>query len=285
MTAIACCQLAPQIGEVEANRAMSFAAVADAASRGAEIVVLPELINSGYVFSGAEEGRALAEPLDGESVSGWSELAREHELVIVAGLCERDEHGAVRNSSVIVEPSGLRGVYRKAHLWDREKLVFEPGTEPPLVVDTDHGRIATMVCYDAEFPEWVRLVALAGAELLCVPTNWPRGRRPAGERPPEVVRVQASAGINRIFIAAADRVGRERGVDWFGGTTIVDPEGFPLAGPAGDEEEITLLAECDLALAREKRTSEHNDALADRRPQLYGALSEAAGALASGRRT
>jgi predicted amidohydrolase len=87
-----------------------------------------------------------------------------------------------------------------------------------------------------------------------------------------VVRVQASASVNRVFVAVADRVGRERGVDWVGGSVIVDPAGFPVAGPAGDEETITLLASCELAQAREKHIGPNNDVLADRRPELYGPL-------------
>ena len=181
--------------------------------------------------------------------------------------------GLLRNTAVIVDPTGLRAVYRKAHLWDREGHVFCAGDGPPPVVETAYGRIGAVVCYDLEFPEWMRLPALAGAELVCAPVNWPREPRPAGERPQEVVRVQASASVNRMFIAVADRVGRERGVDWVGGSVIVDPAGFPVAGPAGDEETVTVLASCELAHAREKRISPHNDVLADRRPELYRAVA------------
>jgi len=164
-------------------------------------------------------------------------------------------------------------VYRKAHLWDREQLVFDPGQEPPPVVDTRHGRVATMVCYDVEFPEWVRLPALAGADLLCVPTNWPREPRPADERPAEVTRVQANASVNRMFIAACDRAGDERGVQWVSGTVIVGPDGYPLAGPVCQDRSVTVTARCRLSEAREKRTSERNDALNDRRPDLYEPVS------------
>jgi predicted amidohydrolase len=271
---VACCQLAPRIGEPDANRSLAHDAIADAADRGAQVVVLPELINSGYVFEGPDEALGLAEPLDGPTVSDWAALASDRELVVVGGLCERDAGGGLlRNTAVIVDPSGLRAVYRKAHLWDREGHMFCAGDSPPPVIDTAYGRIGVVVCYDLEFPEWMRLPALAGAELVCAPANWPREPRPAGERPQEVVRVQASASVNRMFIAVADRVGRERGVDWVGGSVIVDPAGFPVAGPAGEEETVTVLASCELAQAREKRISPHNDVLADRRPDLYGAVA------------
>jgi predicted amidohydrolase len=266
---VACCQLAPQIGELETNRAATEQAIAAAATDGAQVVVLPELAVSGYVFSGIDEARALAEPLDGPTVGAWSRLAAAHDLVIVGGVCERGTDGRLRNTAVLVDRSGVRAAYRKAHLWDREGEVFTPGGERPPVVATDHGSIGLMVCYDLEFPEWVRLAALAGVELLCAPANWPLAARPAGERPSEVVRVQAMASVNRIFIAACDRAGRERGVDWVGGSVIVDPDGFPAAGPAGADEVVTLLARCELSAARDKRIGEHNDVLADRRPELY----------------
>ena len=272
--AIACCQLAPRIGDLEGNRARAAAAIDAAADAGAQVVVLPELCNTGYVFADAEEARRLAEPVDGgATVASWTKLAGSHHLVIVGGICELDPGGAVRNSAVLVDGGGVRTVYRKAHLWDRELLVFTPGSERPPVVDTAVGSIGIMVCYDLEFPEWVRLAALEGAELVCAPVNWPAIPRPPGERPGEVVRVQAAAATNRIFIAACDRIGTERGVDWVGASVIVDLDGFPLAGPAAPEEAVTLIARCRLGDARDKRINERNDVLADRRPELYGALA------------
>ncbi|MEA2322820.1 MAG: 5-aminopentanamidase [Solirubrobacteraceae bacterium] len=271
--AVACCQLAPRVGAAAENRAAAEAAVEDAAARGAQVVVLPELAVSGYVFADADEARALAEPLDGPTVTGWIARARAHGLVVVGGLCELDEDGVLRNTAVLVDEGGLRAVYRKAHLWDREAIAFTAGGEAPPVVDTAYGRIGVMVCYDLEFPEWVRLPALAGAELLCAPVNWPAAPRPAGERPSEVVRVQAGAAVNRMFVAACDRTGPERGVEWVGGSVIVDPDGFPLAGPAGPQDVVTLLARVRPADARDKRLGERNDVLADRRPELYGPVS------------
>jgi predicted amidohydrolase len=273
--AVACCQLGPLMGELEHNRAQARAAIEAAARDGAKVIVLPELCNSGYVFADADEARRLAEPIDGATVTGWADLARSLDLVLVGGFCELDPSGVVRNSAVLVDRGGVRAIYRKAHLWDREGLVFEAGSDPPPVVNTAAGRIGVMVCYDLEFPEWVRLAALEEAELICAPVNWPAVPRPAGERPGEVVRVQAAAASNRVFIAACDRVGPERGVDWIGGSVIVDVDGFPVAGPATSGQAVTLLARCRLDDAREKRLNEHNDVLADRRPELYGGLVDA----------
>src|SRR5262245_8678243 len=167
---VAVSQLAITIGEPEANRAAAAAAVTEAARRGAKIVVLPELTPSGYVFTDAAEARGLGEPADGPTAAQWSGLAKAHDVVIVGGFAELDAGGHLYNSAMLVDGSGLRAVYRKAHLWHAEADFFTPGAEEPPVVDTTFGRIAMMICYDVEFPEWVRLPALAGAELLAVPT-------------------------------------------------------------------------------------------------------------------
>ena len=266
---VACQQLAPRVGELAHNRELSAAAIRQAVAQGAQVVVLPELMQSGYVFHDLAEALALAETLDGPALSLWKSLAEELQVVIVAGFCERLAQDQVANSAVLIEPEGNLTVYRKAHLWDRENLIFTPGNEPPPVVATRFGPIALMICYDLEFPEWVRLPALAGAALLCAPVNWPDGPRPAGERPGEMVRVQANAAVNRMFIAACDRSGEERGVNWVGGSTIVDADGYPLAGKNRHSREQLLLADLPLAEAWHKSISEHNHVHLDRRPSLY----------------
>jgi 5-aminopentanamidase len=266
-------QLAPIVGDLDGNRARAIAALDAAAAAGARVVVLPELVVSGYVFRDAGEARALAEPADGPTLTGWAERATAHDLVVVGGFAEDGGDGRFYNSAAVVDASGIRAVYRKAHLWDRESLVFTPGDMPPPVVDTRHGRIATMVCYDLDFPEWVRLAALAGAELLCVPTNWPRGPRPVGERPMEVLRAMVAASTNRIAVAVCDRCGDERGVRWVAGSAIAGPDGWLLAGPPADAAPVLLTADVDLAATRDKAVGPRNDALADRRPALYGAGS------------
>jgi predicted amidohydrolase len=268
---VACCQIAPRIGDVQANRAACRQAAERAAAAGAHIVVLPELANTGYVFRDQAEGRQLAEPLDGPTVAGWIELAGRLGVTLAAGICELGDRGLVYNTAVVVTGSGLRAAYRKAHLWDAEKLVFAPGSQPPPVVEAGGALLAVMVCYDLEFPEWVRLPALGGAQLLCVPSNWPRFPRPDGQRPIDVVRAQAAACANRMFVAVCDRTGRERGVDWVGGSVIIGPDGWPLAGPA-DGAECVVAVDCELDAATDKSVGERNDVFADRRPELYGRL-------------
>jgi predicted amidohydrolase len=271
MTLIAACQLALAVGETEANRAAARDAVMRAAEAGARLVVLPELVNSGYVFDGPGEARDLAEHRTGPTVSEWAALAREHDLVIAGGLCERDDGGAVRNSAVLVDAGGLRAVYRKAHLWADERDHFVAGGERPPVVATAAGRVGLLICYDVEFPEWVRIPALAGADVLAIPANWPAGTAPAGERSVLVVNVQAAAYANRVFITLADRCGEERGTRWTGGTVIAGADGYPLAGPVLADRPALLLADADLSRARTKAAGPRNDIHADRRTDLYGA--------------
>ena len=266
---VAVCQLKLAVADTDHNAAAAREAIVSAAGSGAQIVVLPELTRSGYVFRDAAEARSLAEPADGPSAREWAGLAARHGLVIVGGFCELGESGAVHNSALLIGPDGARAVYRKAHLWDAEADFFVPGDADPPVVDTAYGRIGVVICYDAEFPEWVRRPALAGADLLAVPTNWPAEPVPAGERPTVVVNIQAAAFANRMFVAAACRCGEERGVSWVGGSLIAGPDGYPLAGPASADQAEVLLAGCDLGLARSKANGPRNDVHADRRPALY----------------
>jgi predicted amidohydrolase len=277
---VATCQLAPVIGDVDGNVRRAVAAVRQACARGAGLVVLPELVTTGYAFSGVDELRPLAEPLSGPSVSAFERAAvacaSEHgrPVVIVGGFAELDDGGVLRNSGFVVGSDGTRSVYRKVHLWDDEADLFVPGDQPPLVVDTEVGRVGVVICYDLEFPEWIRTVALQGIDVLCAPTNWPAVPRPAGERPIEVTRAQASASVDRVFVAVCDRVGAERGTEWLGGSAVIHPDGYPLAlatfGERGEEGgEQILLAECDLAQARRKETSPRNGVVTDRRPDLY----------------
>jgi 5-aminopentanamidase len=266
-TRVACCQLPLVVGDTAGNRAAARAAVEKAAADGARIVVLPELASSGYVFADRAELESLAETPDGPTITEWANLAASFDLTIVGGFPE-SAGAAVYNSAAVVDRTGLRGVYRKTHLWDAENEVFDRADDQPLQVDTEHGRIAVMICYDVEFPEWVRAAALAGADLLCAPVNWPLLPRPAGERPAEMVRAFANAGSNRLPIAVCDRTGVERGVDWIGGSLITDADGYPLA-LAEFGTATNVIADIDLAQSRIKKFNAHNDVHGDRRTDLY----------------
>ena len=270
MTLIAAAQFGPVLGDPDANRATAAGAVRDAAAQGARLVVLPELSDSGYVFTGPDEARGLAtRAADSPTLHQWRDLAAAHGCAVVGGFCELGDDGLLYNSAALVDESGTRAVYRKAHLWDREKLIFTPGADAPPVVSLPYGQVAVMICYDLEFPEWARLAALDGADLIAAPVNWPAAPCPAGERPAEVTKVQADASVNGVYVVVADRCGVERGVDWISGTLIAGPEGYLLAGPVLADHPALLVADCDLAAARDKRINSRNDLLADRRPELY----------------
>jgi 5-aminopentanamidase len=274
VTVVAVGQLAPVIGDPARNRHAAAEAVREAVSAGARLIVLPELCDSGYVFDSEQEARRLAtSAADSPTLRQWRDLAADGQAVIVGGFCELGGDGRLYNSAVLVDASGTRALYRKAHLWDREKLVFTPGGAAPPVVRLPFGHVAVVICYDLEFPEWARLPALDGADLIAAPVNWPAAPCPPGERPAEVVKAQADASVNGVFVAVADRYGTERGVDWISGSVIIGPDGYPLAGPVLADRPALLLADCDLARARDKRLNDHNDLLADRRPELYSPVT------------
>ena len=263
---VACCQIEPDVESPESSAARARAALAAAIDQGAGIVVLPELCNSGYVFRSVAEARAAAVPAAGELLAGWAAEAARGDAVVVGGFCELADDGEVFNSAAIVDPGGLVAVYRKLHLWDRESRWFAPGERPAPVVETRHGRIGLGVCYDIEFPELTRGLALAGADLLALPTNWPRE-----QRDPPMLRSLAmtAAYLNRVFVAVCDRAGSERGLDFQGGSVIAGPDGSVLAAAGAGARPEALVAECELERARDKRSGPNNDVLADRRPEHY----------------
>lgn len=265
---VACCQLSLSFGSSEENRKASASAIERVARDGAGVVVLPELTPSGYRFRSREELLSLAEPLDGPTVTMWCRLALELGIVIVGGFPETAEDGQIFNSAVILDETGVLAVHRKTHLWDEEPDWFTCGESRPPVVDTRHGRLGLAVCYELEFLELIRSVALEGTQLLCAPVNWPLFPRPAGERPIEVVSAQAAASANRMFIAACDRVGSERGTGWLGGSVIIGPDGFPLTElKLGAETDV--MTRLDLEEALDKTVGHRNDVHGDRRPEIY----------------
>jgi predicted amidohydrolase len=268
---VACCQLAPSVGEVAANCALAGRAISAAADAGAQVIVLPELVTSGYVFESHEELEEAALTLEAPVFSEWALQARRGDAIVVAGFCERGPGGSILNSAVAIDGGGVLAVYRKIHLWDEERHWFAEGPEPAPVIDTRHGRIGLSICYDIEFPEVARGLALAGAELIASPTNWPLQEHPPDGRPILHSLAAVTAYLNKVFVAVCDRCGVERGLEFQGGSVIAAPDGSLAAGPVAGRGEGTLLAECDLQRARDKRSGKINDAFADRRPGRYAA--------------
>ncbi|MCH8997184.1 MAG: nitrilase family protein [Proteobacteria bacterium] len=268
---IACLQMEPQVGEKERNLSHSLEMIDQAAEAGANLVVLPELCNSGYVFNTREEAQGLAEEIPGgPTCQAWADAAARHKMHIVAGIAER-EGRALYNSAVVIGPQGVIGTYRKNHLWAAENLFFEPGNLGVPVFHTDIGRIAVVICYDIWFPEMFRLAALQGADILCVPTNWvPMADQPSDLPKMSNILAMAGAHSNSMFVAAADRVGTERGQPFIGNSLVVSYTGWPIAGPASEDREEILIADANLSDARRKRNwNDFNQVLRDRRIDLY----------------
>ena len=266
---IACCQFAPDVESPTASAALAREALAAAIDAGADIVVLPELCTSGYVFRSVDEARAAATPADGEILQGWAAEAARTGALVVGGFAELAPDGRLFNSSALVDGDGVVAVYRKVHLWDEERLWFTPGESPAPVVPARHGSIGLAVCYDLEFPELTRGLALLGAGLIVLPTNWPRDDAPPDGRPVLHTLAAMTAYWNKVFVAVCDRCGIERGLEFEGGSVIAGPDGALRAGPGADRGTATIIADCDLSQTADKRTSERNDAFADRRPAHY----------------
>jgi predicted amidohydrolase len=271
---VACIQMAPRVGHLEANIADSVARIDAAAAGGAKLMVLPELASSGYVFESRAEAYALAEEIPhGPACGAWTAAAKRHGCWIVAGLAERVGQ-RLYNAAVLIGPDGHVGTFRKMHLWAAENLFFEPGDLGFPVFATPIGRIAMLICYDGWFPEAYRLCALQGADIVCVPTNWVPIPGQAPDQPAMAnVLAMGAAHVNSVFIAAADRVGTERGQPFLGCSLILSYTGWPVAGPASRTEPETLFADLNLSEARRKRNwNDFNQILRDRRTDTYDAM-------------
>src|SRR3954452_1818648 len=262
---VACCQIAPDVEEPGRNESLARGAVEAAVAAGAQIVVLPELATSGYVFRSAEEARAAAVPADGDLLR---RLAAPEGALVVCGFAELAADGRVFNSVALLDGTEVLATYRKLHLWGEEARWFSAGEDPAPVVETRYGLIGLAICYDLEFPELTRGLALQGAELIALPANWPHDE-PLDGRPVLHSLAAMTAYFNKVFVAVCDRHGIERGAEFEGGSVIAGPDGSLLAGPVQDRGTQILYADCELGRADDKRTGKHNDAFADRRPEHY----------------
>lgn len=256
-------ELAPRVGDLAANVAAIRAAIHSAVSEGVHLLVLPELATSGYYLRDVDEAIGVALASNDQVFREWAELLTP-EMTVVVGFCELLD-GVLYNSAAVLTREGLAAVYRKTHLWDSEQTLFEAGSEPPAVLDTPVGRLGVLVCYDLEFPEMPRSLALRGAEIIAVPTNWPTVPRPEGEHPPEVVQAMAAARSSGVAIVCCDRSGDERGHTWTQGTSIVGCDGW-LSGTKD------TLGRVDSVIRIERTRTvlgPFNDVFSDRRPDLY----------------
>ena len=273
---IAVAQYAPHIADVDGNLAAAVAWAGRAAAQDVDLLVLPELASSGYVFaSEAEAAGTAVDATQAPIIAALTAVCAGSGMHCVVGLNELS--GAARhNSAVLLGPDGHVATYRKLHLFNDEKSWFEPGAELP-VIDLPLGRVGMVICFDLWFPEAVRALALAGAEVIAVPTNWVASFKrtvydAAGYCQGNILAMAASAQ-NGVVMACADRVGVERDVRFLGCSIIVGADGWPVQGPAGPEEEALLVADVDLdATAAARRRTPRNDLFGDRRPHSYNAV-------------
>src|SRR5262245_10407798 len=271
---IAGIQCDPRIARPDLNLEMIADLAARARAAGASLAIFPECAVSGYCFDSVEEALAVAEPVPGPATTALVAIAKRLDLHLVVGLLERAGE-LLYNVAALVGPNGLIGSYRKIHLpflgVDRFTAHGRAGFQ---VYDTPLARIGVNICYDCSFPESSRVMMLAGADLITLPTNWPES---GGCAVPDFV-VPTRALENKVYYAAVNRVGNERGVRFIGRSSIVDPYGKTLA--VADDSEKLLLAEINPALSRDKRIvrvpGEHEiHRLNDRRPDQYGPLIRA----------
>ena len=218
---------------VEVNRKRTANAIATAFDDNADIVVLPEMIVHGYVA----DWRALApiaETVPGPTVQEWTELAAEAGGYVVGGLCEIDGE-ALYNTAVAVGPHGMIMHYRKVHLFAGEKVAFRPGNLGFPVADTRFGTIGLCVCYDLRFVEVVRILALKGADLICVPTAWLPGfdqeRWDSEGMCPQAKGAVLQSNLNQVYIACASQAGQHGDLDFLGSSVLADPYGHRVTGP------------------------------------------------------
>jgi len=253
-------QFAPIFGDKSAN----LDRVEQAMSKiECDIVVLPELFSTGYCFGSRDEVARLAEnALEGPTVARLHRLARSGGATIVAGVAEASG-SALYNSCLMVRPDGNTFVYRKIHLFNREKELFERGSAASPVVAVGSARVAVEVCFDYFFPELARTVALAGAQVICHPANLVLQYAQAMT----VTRAQE----NRVFWVLCNRVGTEeangRRLTFTGQSQIVSPDGEVIFR-AGVDEEILRIVEIDPSQADNKVVA-GNDLFRDRRPEAY----------------
>ncbi|MEU0817821.1 carbon-nitrogen hydrolase family protein [Streptomyces mirabilis] len=249
-------------GSVVENLKVLDEAAGRAAAAGAGLVAAPEMFLTGYAIG--DDIARLAEPADGDSADAVAEIATRHGVAVVYGYPER-EGETVYNSAQLISADGTRlANYRKTHLFGCfERDHFTPGEQPVVQADLNGLRVGLMICYDVEFPENVRAHALAGTDLLVVPTAQMHPFQFVAE---SVVPVRAFE--NQMYVAYVNRVGPEGEFEFVGLSTLAGPDGIARTR-AGRSEEL-VLADADpdfLAASREA-----NPYLKDRRPGLYGSL-------------
>ena len=254
-------QTSPVFGEIKNNVEKALEQINKI---DADLIVLPELCNTGYQFLDKEEGLSLSEEAtEGFTTKRFISIAQSRSAFIVFGIAEKSR-GKLYNSAILVGPEGYIGTYRKSHLFCDEKIIFDQGDTGYLVFDIGLARIGIMICFDWRFPEPARMLALKGADIICHPSNLVLPHAPDA--------MITRCLENRVFSITADRVGREErkkgeALKFFGRSQIVNPLGEVLYR-ASEENEEELVADIQPEEARNKKINSLNDLIKDRRIDL-----------------
>ena len=255
--------------------------IAEAAEKGARIICLPELFSTRYFCQEQNNDNfELAEKIPGKITDALAEIARKKKVVIIAGIFEKRSAGVYNNSAAVIDSSGdILGIYRKMHIPEdpvdyHEKLYFAPG-EKFMSFKTEYGEIGVLICWDQWFPEAARITAMKGAKIIFYPTAI--GWDPEDSKEKKEIQssawetIQRSHGIaNGVFIASANRVGKEGNIDFWGSSFISGPFG-EIISKAGNNSEEILVAECDLDAVKSTRMGW--PFLRDRRVDSYGEIT------------
>lgn len=257
-------QFEPLFGEVDKNLELAESLIKKS---DAELLVLPELFNTGYVFTSRQEAISHSEAIPhGRTTQMLCDVAKEKGIIIIGGLVEKSGD-RIFNSSVLVSPDGYIGRYRKVHLFFEETLWFDPGDEGFSVYDAGVCKVGIMICFDWFFPESMRVLSLMGADLICHPSNlvMPFCQESMKTRCLE----------NHVFAVTANRTGTEARGDkslfFTGMSQITGPDGTILYRAGEDSQEVGTV-ETDPKVARDKNVNRYNNLVTDRRPGFYGHL-------------
>jgi len=251
----------PVFGEIEENLEEVLEMTEE---ESFDLLVLPELFASGYLFESKVEARQLGSKAgEGRVFEALADLASKKNAMIVYGFLELDGK-RIFNSASAIYPDGEFKTYRKIHLFNTEKEIFDPGDTGFFVFDFKDARIGIMICFDWIYPESARKLALLGAQVICHPANLVLPHCPAA--------MITRALENKVFTVTADRIGEEsragNDLRFIGQSRIVAPNG-KILGELGDDRPGLITAEIDPQLADNKRITTRNDLLSDRRPEFY----------------
>jgi predicted amidohydrolase len=265
---VAVAQLSVRRAEPAANIAVIIGHLIRAAEADVKLVVFPECALTGYVFDSRAETEAAALSVDGPELGAVVSECKRLGIHAVVGLLERRE-GHVYNTAALLGPEGVIGVYRKRHLppMGADRFTDEPDDLEPVVFDTVLGRIGIFICYEIRFPEVARTLALAGADLIALPTNWPVQSAILADL---FTRVRAAE--NLVYLLVSNRCDEEQGIQFLGSSQIVSPSGEVVVH-AGHASGL-FMATVDLDLSRTKRVILDGGEIVlapweDRRPEAY----------------